>query len=110
MSRMSREKGKRGEREVAEFCRSHGHQARRGVQYAGGPDAPDVVHDIEGFHFEVKRTEKFSLYPALEQALDDKKAGDIPVVWHRANERPWVVVLQAADFLALVKWAARGNA
>ena len=106
MARLSRDKGKRGEREVAEFLRSHGIAARRGVQYQGGPDSPDVAHDIDGLHFEVKRTEKFRLYDALEQAIGERKDGDIPVVWHRSNGRPWVVVLRAEDFLALAKFAA----
>lgn len=103
MGRMSREKGKRAEREVAELLRAHGFQARRGVQFQGGADSPDVTHDIDGLHIEVKRTEAFRLYQALEQAKDERKAGDIPAVFHRANGRPWVVVLEADDFLTLVR-------
>jgi Holliday junction resolvase len=103
--RMSRNKGKVGEREVAQLLRDHGIPARRGVQYQGGPDSPDVV-GLDGYHVEVKRTERFSLYAALEQAMGEKPAGDIPVVFHRQNQRGWVVVLNAADFLALVKLAA----
>ena len=68
MGKASRDKGKRGEREVAEFLRDHGIPARRGVQYAGGADSPDVI-GFEGVHIEVKRTEALRLYPALEQAL-----------------------------------------
>lgn len=105
MGRMSRQKGKVGEREVAELLRANGFPAaRRGVQYQGGPDSPDVV-GIVGFHNEVKRTEAFRLYPALEQAKTERKDGDLPVVWHRANGRPWVVVMDALDFLALVRAA-----
>jgi Holliday junction resolvase len=103
VGRMSRNKGKSGERECAELLRAHGFQARRGVQYQGGPDAPDVVHDIEGVHIEVKRTERFALYPALEQAKQDRRAGDVPVVFHRMNGRPWVVCLEAEDFLTLMR-------
>lgn len=103
MGRMSRTKGKVGEREVAELLRAHGFQARRGVQYQGGPGAPDVVHDIEGVHIEVKRTERFALYPAIEQARQDARAGDIPVVMHRQNGRPWVACLPAEDFLTIMR-------
>ena len=39
----SREKGKRGERELAAKLREHGYDCRRGVQYQGGPDSPDVI-------------------------------------------------------------------
>jgi Holliday junction resolvase len=104
MGRMSRDKGKRAELEVAQLLRDHGIPARRGVQYRGGPDSPDVV-GLDGYHIEVKRTERFSLYAALEQAMSEKPDGDIPVVFHRANQRGWVVVLNAADFLALVNVA-----
>jgi Holliday junction resolvase len=57
MGKMSRTKGKVGEREVAELLRANGfHAARRGVQYQGGADSPDVI-GLPGFHNEVKRTE-----------------------------------------------------
>jgi hypothetical protein len=39
----SRRKGKVGEREFAALLREHGFDARRGVQYSGGVDSPDVV-------------------------------------------------------------------
>jgi len=104
MGRMSRNKGKVGEREVAELLRSHGFAARRGIQFAGGPDSPDVV-GLPGCHIEVKRTETLRLYPALEQAMQDRRPGDLATVWHRQNQRGWLVVLPAEDFLALFKAA-----
>jgi Holliday junction resolvase len=102
MGMISKRKGRTGEREVAQLLRDHGIPARRGVQYQGGPDSPDVI-GLEGFHIEVKRTERFSLYAALEQAMAERRDGDVPAVFHRANQRGWVVVLNAADFLALAK-------
>ena len=102
MGKASRDKGKRGEREVAELLRDHGIPARRGVQYAGGPDAPDVV-GFDGVHIEVKRAETLRLYPALEQALADRRPGDIATVWHRPSGRPWAVIMLAADFIALMR-------
>ena len=103
MGAMSRRKGASGEREVAELLRAHGFQARRGRQYSGSPDSPDVAHDIEGIHIEVKRTERFNLYAALEQAKQDRRAGDVPVVFHRQNGRPWVAVLEAEDWLTIMR-------
>ena len=44
MGKTSREKGKRGEREVAGLLRSYGYDARRGVQYHGGEDSPGNAH------------------------------------------------------------------
>ena len=100
MGKMSRNKGKTGEREVAELLRRAGYPARRGVQYAGGPDSPDVV-GLEFCHIEVKRTERLALYPAVEQCMRDSKPGDLATIWHRANGRPWVVIMPASDFLSL---------
>ena len=96
-------KGKAGEREAAELFRKFGFEARRGQQFSGGGDSPDVVHNMEGFHVEVKRTERFALWAALAQAKKDKKAGDTPLVLHRMNRKPWVVVMDAEDFLALMR-------
>lgn len=103
MSKMSKEKGKVGEREVAALLKSHGFEARRGQQFAGGGGSPDVVHNIPGVHIEVKRTEKFDLYAALEQANTDRRDGERPVVFHRKNKRNWIVALNAVDFLAIMK-------
>ncbi len=92
--RMSRNKGKAGEREAAkELSKVLGCEARRGVQYSGGPEAPDVVTDIEGLHIEVKRTETFNAYTALDQAQDDCPEGGVPVVLHRKNKKKWIAVL-----------------
>jgi len=95
--RKSRNKGKRGERELAaELQRLFGVTARRGVQYSGGADSPDVVSDFDGVHFEVKRTERLSLYPAMKQAAAD--AGEkIPVVCHRQNNKGWLVIVRLND-------------
>ena len=99
----SRRKGAAGEREFANLLRSHGIHARRGQQFSGGPESPDVVADLPGFHFEVKRTERLNLYDAMAQAIGDMKKGDIPVVAHRKNNEEWVVVLPAEDFMEMAK-------
>ena len=105
MSRASKEKGKRGEREVAAFLRSQGYDARRGVQYQGGQDSPDVV-GLPGVHIEVKRTERFDLYGALSQSKGDAGT-EMPVVIHRRNECEWVVVQPLKDWIELYRqWEA----
>jgi Holliday junction resolvase len=97
MGLRSRNKGKLGEREAAaEIRRLFGVEARRGRQYCGSDDAPDVVTGIEGVHFEVKRTEGLRLYPALDQATGDAP-DKIPVVLHRANNQPWVAIVRLDD-------------
>ncbi len=97
------EKGKAGEREVAALLKKHGFEARRGQQFSGGGDSPDVVHSMEGFHIEVKRTEKLDLWEAMAQANRDKKSGDDALVFHRKNGKPWLVVMDADKFLKLVR-------
>ena len=104
-----KQKGKRGELEVAELIRKYGFAARRGQQFKGGPDSPDVIHDMDGFHVEVKRTETISPYVALGQAESDAGRGEVPVVFHRKNNRGWLVLLKADDFLSLVAQAKAGG-
>ena len=99
----SGDKGKRGEREVAALLRGHGYEARRGQQFSGGGDSPDVVHSIDGIHIEVKYVEKFSIHDALDQAYEDAKSDDAPVVFFRRNRKPWVVIMDADEFLTLIK-------
>lgn len=92
----SKEKGKRGERELAKKLRELlGVDARRGQQHSGSPDSPDVV-GVPGVHIECKRAEKFSLYNSMEQSIND--AGkNIPIVVHRRNNKDWVVVVRLGD-------------
>lgn len=105
MGKTSREKGKRGEREVAAFLRSEGYDAHRGVQYHGGPDSPDVV-GLPGIHIEVKRAERLDLYGALSQSKGDA-GDDMPIVVHRKNECEWVVVQPLKDWIELYRsWEA----
>ena len=96
--RKSRNKGARGEREWAKFLTDKGFFAHRGRQYQGGADSPDVVcKALGGISFEVKRVENFSAYDALLQSTTD--AGErIPIVAHRKNGKPWIVVLDADVF------------
>jgi len=116
MGRMSRQKGKRGERECAAemaavFGLTYGVDARRGVQHQGGPDSPDVVLDGVPVHIEAKRVESLNLYKAMDQARED--AGEkLPVVWHRRNSKRSVVIVDTEDLVALARAivAARANA
>ena len=92
----SRNKGKRGERAAAKkLNKLLGTDARRGRQFSGSPDSPDVV-GIDGIHVEVKRDEVTcgkSLLKALSQSSDD--AGEnIPIVITRRNRENWVVAFE----------------
>lgn len=102
MSKFSRDKGKRGEREVALILREHGFEARRGQQYCGANGDADVV-GVPGLHIEVKRTEKFRMYEALDQAINDAREDELPVVFTRKNNCDWVACLRLDDFMEMFK-------
>ena len=97
----SREKGKRGERELAAFLREHGIEARRGQQFSG-VEGEDVVHAIPNVHIECKRVENLRLHDALAQAIRDAK-GKMPVVAHKRNRGGWVAILRLEDLLIWLK-------
>jgi hypothetical protein len=99
----SRNKGKRGELEAAaELRRVLGVAARRGRQFKGTDDSPDLVTGVEGVHFEVKRVERLSLYAAMAQAEEDC-VESVPVVLHKANRKPWVAIVYLDDLPELTE-------
>jgi hypothetical protein len=100
MSAMSRNKGKRGEREVAEIFTRYGFTARRGQQFSGSPDSPDVVVNLD-VHLEVKRTERANLPAAYRQACADAGIDKEPLVVTRANATPWMLYCAFEHYLAL---------
>ncbi len=109
MGKLSREKGKSGEREVVKLLEDHGFEARRGQQFRGGSDSPDVIHNMvnmgpSGFSLflEVKRRERVNLYEALAQADEDKSWAETSIVLHRKDRKHWLVTLDANDFLDMM--------
>lgn len=99
----SNRKGKVGEREIARYLREHGFtEARRGQQFKGGADSPDVV-GLKGFHIEVKRVERLDLNAAMEQSIRDAAENEIPVVFHRRDRDYWKVTMRLDDFMRMVK-------
>ena len=110
----SRQKGARGERQWRDELRANGYDDRRGQQFAGSPESPDVVCPaLPWIHFEVKAVERLNLEEAMEQARTDcgqagpaptaLTRGKIPMVAHRRNFRPWLVTMEAADFFRLLR-------
>ena len=99
----SRNKGKRGERELAKALSALlGIPLSRGVQYQGGPDSPDVAGlSDHGLHCEVKRDESTlakRTYRAIEQARNECGEGT-PFVASRRNRSEWLVVLRMEDVI-----------
>ena len=99
----SREKGKRGERQWRDELRANGYDARRGQQFSGSPDSPDVVCDaLSWLHFEVKCVERLNIEDAITQARRDALT-KIPVVAHKRNHRRWLVTLDAETFFQFLR-------
>lgn len=99
----SKRKGKCGELDAKDvLSRLFGRDVRRSVQYSGADGDADLV-GLPGVHVEVKRSESFRMWDALDQAKADAKGGRVPVVLHRKNRRDWVVILELEDLPALVR-------
>lgn len=103
MGKMSKRKGAAGELEAARKLNEVlGTAFHRGRQYHGGPESPDLAGDLPGLHVEVKRTEKLRLWDAVAQASADAGTGQVPVVMHRANHKPWVLIVAVDDLIRLL--------
>jgi hypothetical protein len=108
----SRQKGAAAERFFSQMLRKYVRpdgtpvEARRGCQYSGRPDGSscDIVHNIDGVAFEIKRVEKFTpslVYSAVAQCQAD--SGDnTPVVCWRTNRREWLAILPIHELLNLL--------
>jgi hypothetical protein len=112
----SRRKGKRGEREFAALLREHGFNARRGQQFSGSPDSPDVVSPaLAWLHIEVKRVQNLNLADACAQAERDQTGSGLNaagaakpkklawIVAHRRNHAPWLITMKADFFFKLLR-------
>ena len=98
----SRAKGCRGEREFAALLKAHGFSARRGQQFAGGGDSPDVVcPDLTNVHFEVKRVQAGNLYAWFEQAVRDGGT-KLPIVAHKKNGKRWLAILDMEELIDML--------
>ena len=103
MGSMSKQKGAAGEREAAAKLNTVlGTRFHRGRQYRGGPESPDLAGDLPGLHVEVKRCERLRLFESLAQARRDASVTQVPIVMHRANHKPWVVIVEADQLIRLL--------
>ncbi len=109
----SREKGKRGERQWRDELRANGYGARRGQQFSGSTDSPDVVcPGLAWIHFEVKSVERLNIEEAMGQARRDCRGSSansrspmakVPVVAHRRRFCGWLVTMEAETFFRLLR-------
>ena len=97
----SKQKGKRGELELVHYLKSYGVEARRGVQYEGSSDSPDVISDLEDIYIECKNTQNTSFYKWMEKAEAEADKNQTPVIFHRKNAGKWMVFVDAEYFMKL---------
>ena len=101
----SRAKGARGERQWRDQLREEGYTARRGQQFAGGTDSPDVVcEELDILHFEVKCVQALNVDKVMrEQAAPDAGANKLPVIAHRKDRSEWLVTMRSSDFFKVLR-------
>jgi len=106
MGKMSRDKGKRGELSVAHLLQKEGYNTSRSAQHCGKTGQAADVIGLPGIHVEVKFQERMTLYPWMEQAVQDSKAngeGNLPTVFHKQNRKDLLVTMRFEDWIKLYK-------
>ena len=104
--RASRNKGARGELEVASVLASYGFIAKR-TPNSGGLSWRGDLQGVPGYCIEVKRHERWNVPAWLQQAYAATAGGDVPVlVMRRSTDGTpagrWHVVLPLEEFARLV--------
>ena len=90
----SKQKGKRGELELANKLKEYGYDCRRTAQYNGKElDSKADVVGLPHIHVECKRVEKLNISEAVKQAERDCHEGELPAVFHRKNGGEWLVTM-----------------
>lgn len=99
----SNRKGKSGEREVANILKNeYGLNARRGQQFSGSPDSPDVIcEEMSDVNIEVKRSQTLNIEKAMQQSTKDAGENKMPIVVHRKNGEKWKVTMWLEDYMEL---------
>lgn len=97
----SRDKGARGERELADLLSNElGQVVKRKLGQArdGGDDI-----QIGKFRIEVKRREKLAIEQWCKQVEAASEPQDVPVVAFRRNGEPWRAVVPMAWLIAAIR-------
>lgn len=102
MGKFSNSKGKRGERELANYLRSYGYEVQRTPQ-SGGSFVPGDIVGLPGIHIEAKRQETTKFNEWIKQALNDCPRGKLPAVIHRRNNQDWHIYMPLEAFMELYK-------
>lgn len=98
----SRQKGKRGELELAAKLRElFPHlDVRRSQQFSGKTDDSMDLVGFPGLSIECKRVQSLNIYNAIQQALEGK---GVPSVFHRKNHQDWLVTVRLSDLIEFAR-------
>lgn len=107
----SKDKGNRGERSLAKFFRENGYEnAYRTQQFCGKNGDADVSGVSDLLHIESKVYDKGhgKTYEWLDQAKNDAREGEIPIVCHKRQSKkvrgkPWLVTMELDDFIRMFR-------
>ena len=109
IGKRSRRRGADGERELARILRTYGFDTRRGQQFKGGGDSPDVM-GLPGVHIECKRVQSLNIEKAMVQSRTDAEGtDDVPVVMHRRDREKWKVTMDLDEFMKMYIAATDAN-
>lgn len=105
----SRDKGRRGEIELCKLLLPWWPEAARNLDQFGA-DKRDAL-GVAGIHFQIKRVEKLNVWNALDQAIGEAAAHDLPVLAFRRNlnrsplpsRSKWFGAMELDELLPLLK-------
>lgn len=105
IGKMSRSKGKTFEREISKVLRERKFDARRGRQFKGTNDSPDIISEaLSEFHIEAKARENLNLWDTYSQCLKEAPEKMPLIVWKRNRKVP-LAVLELHDFIDVLQFA-----
>jgi len=102
VSRAERDKGSRGEREVAAIFRAAGFDCDRTPNSGGLRLKGDLYGSNLPVFVEVKRQEVARPWAWWEQAFAEASSDALPVVAFRRSRSPWLAIVQLSELAALL--------
>ena len=100
----SNTKGKVGELEFANLCKTYGFNTRRSVQYSGiNIDSDADVIGLPNIYIEVKRVEAINVDKVMDRLREDNKTDDMGILAHRKNNKGWLVTMDFTDWMEIYK-------
>ena len=110
MAKISRDRGRSFELEVAHLFQDYGYDAYRTAQHKGKTGLAADVEGAPGLHIEAKRRRSIAVYDWMHQAHEEAKAegkGNLPVVFCRADGEKMLAIMEADSWMQLYReWEA----